>query len=93
MYITVNSIKVDNPDQMAEMFSKSAPMLKKFEGFVGFELWKSKHELKAGSKWDSKENFENYINSDMFKQHHGGHGGQEMRNQAQVEYFDADTIV
>ncbi|MEB3102542.1 antibiotic biosynthesis monooxygenase [Ferviditalea candida] len=93
MFIAVNTIQVENPEHMAGMFQKLSPQLKQFNGFLGFEVWKAENQLKAISRWQSKEDFERYINSDLFKSHHGGSSGPSMRNQAQVEYFEGESIV
>lgn len=93
MFIAVNTIKVEEPEQMAAMFNHSAPHLKAFDGFLGFELWKGEKQVKAVSKWKSKEAFEQYTNSDMFKEQHKGMDTSEANQRAQVAYFEGDTIV
>ncbi|MFD3446650.1 antibiotic biosynthesis monooxygenase family protein [Microbacteriaceae bacterium 4G12] len=92
MYIAVNTIEIAEPGRMKEMFKQTAPNLKHFEGFLGFELWETEGKMLAVSRWETKEQFEAYINSDMFKSHHGGESGAKMRPQAQVSYYNAEIF-
>lgn len=95
MFIAVNRIQItaDEQDKMSHAFQHSAPNLKEFDGFLGFELWHEENgDLLAVSRWQSKEAFEQYIHSDMFKAHHGGSEGREMQPRAQVTYYNGEVI-
>lgn len=92
LFIAMNTIKVENQEEMAKVFEHAAPHLKAFDGFLGFELWSSDEELKAVSRWETKEDFDQYINSDMFKKHHGGSEEEDVRPQAKVETFEGKQL-
>lgn len=90
MFIAVNTIKTEasHLEKMEKAFEQMAPRLNHLAGFAGFELWKSEGQLKAVTKWESKQAFDDYLASDMFKSQHGGEGGEAKRPDAQVETFD-----
>lgn len=95
MYIAVNTIEVpkEHSARMLEGFRKHAPDLKQFAGFVGFEMWVDESgKLLAVSKWESREHFEQYIHSDMFRTHHGGSTAQQAPGQAQVTYYEGEVM-
>ncbi|QQE79899.1 antibiotic biosynthesis monooxygenase [Alicyclobacillus sp. SO9] len=95
MFIAANRIEVSEEEQqkMQQGFAHNAPNLKEFDGFLGFELWTEEDgALLAVSRWESKEAFEGYIHSDMFKQHHGGESGQKMQPRAKVTYYTGKVI-
>ncbi|MFX3623378.1 MAG: antibiotic biosynthesis monooxygenase [Ectobacillus sp.] len=92
MFIAVNTIEVQDPERMKEMFRKAAPHLNHFEGFLGFELWETEGKILAVARWESKEHFDKYLASDMFKQQHGGASGEQMRPKAQVSLYTAEKM-
>ncbi|RAV12664.1 antibiotic biosynthesis monooxygenase family protein [Paenibacillus contaminans] len=92
MYIAVNTIEVPNPDMMKPMFRQNAGMMKQFAGFAGLELWSDAGSLKVVTRWENKEAFEAYLNSEFFAKSHGGTRGEDARKQARVEYFDAEVL-
>jgi heme-degrading monooxygenase HmoA len=70
MFISVNTIETKEKERTKEMFRHAAPHLKHFKGFMGFEMWETEESLLAVAKWDSRESFDEYTNSEMFKRHH-----------------------
>ncbi len=50
MFVAVNRIDVPNSDEMTQMFKHLSPELKKIEGFLGFEIWKTEGKLKVISR-------------------------------------------
>jgi len=94
MFVTVTRIQAPKPalDQMAAAFRRSAPDLKQFAGFLGFELWLNDTTLEAVARWESRTAMEAYTNSETFRGHHGGEGSQRGGG-GQVEYFEGETVV
>ncbi len=94
MYIAVTRIKMpkDMLDHIAEAFKKSAPDMKQFAGFLGFELWRSDDTLEAVSRWETKEAVEAYAKSDMFRAHHPAGTPRSGQGSAEVVYFDGEVL-
>lgn len=94
MYVTVTTIKLpkEHMDRVAAAFRKSAPDLKQFSGFLGFELWTNDDTLQAVARWESREAVEAYTKSDMFHAHHGGPGAQQGPG-GQVAGFEGEVVV
>jgi heme-degrading monooxygenase HmoA len=93
MFIAVTRITAPSAAQerMVEGFRRGGPELKRFPGFLGFELWRNDTTLEAVSRWESREAMEAYRASPMFGAHHGpdtGSGGS-----AEVVTFDAEVVV
>jgi heme-degrading monooxygenase HmoA len=79
MYIVVNKIAVpaEQRQAMVEGFKHALPSMKRFSGFVGFELWTAEDgTVQAVSRWESKEAVDEYLQHDLFRQHHGGSASQ-----------------
>lgn len=107
MFVTVTRMQGENLDHAAEAFRRGAPDLRRFAGFLGFELWRSEGVLEAVARWESRAAMEAYTSSDAFRAHHGhaageanphaddhsAHGGAGARGAGQVEYFDAEQVV
>ncbi len=75
MFIATNKIEVPaaHQEHLAAAFERSVPDLKQFHGFLGFELWFAEdNTVLSVSRWEAKEDFEAYVNSETFRQHHGG---------------------
>jgi len=90
MFIAVTRIKdVPAPviDRMMEGFRHGALELKQFEGFLGFELWRTPSSLEAVSRWTSRAAMEAYRASPLFGAHHGG--GQQG---GEVAQYDAEVV-
>lgn len=86
MFVTVTRIEGEKLDRAAEGFRRGAPDLKRFPGFLGFELWRSEGVLEAVARWESRAAMEAYAHSDEFRAHHGhaageGHGQPEGHDQ------------
>jgi heme-degrading monooxygenase HmoA len=79
MFVAVNRIIAPPQamDRMVEGFRGNAESLKQFAGFIAFELWRGESHLEAVSKWDSREAFEAWANSDSFLASHGFARGQQ----------------
>ena len=93
MFIAVTRVKAPKEalDRMTEGFRRGAPELKRFPGFVGFELWRNEDTLEAVSRWENRDAMEAYRQSPMFNAHHGpgtGAGGS-----AEVVSFDGEVVV
>ena len=78
-------------ERMSEGFRRGAPELKRFPGFLGFELWRNEETLEAVSRWESREAMEAYRSSPMFGAHHGPGTGSEVS--AEIAQFDAEVVV
>lgn len=93
MFIAVTRIQAPAPalDRMTEGFRRGAPELKRFPGFVGFELWRNEGTLEAVSRWQSREAMDAYRTSPMFGAHHGPGTGSD--GSAEIVQFDAEVIV
>lgn len=78
MYAVTNRIKVQKGRgaEMEEVFGKRGGVEKE-PGFKSFELWRldadeDHEEYLVVTRWDSKEDFKNWTQSDSFKQAHAG---------------------
>ena len=94
MFIAVTRIKAPQAalDRMTEGFRRGGAELKRFPGFVGFELWRNAESLEAVSRWESREAMEQYRSSPMFGAHHGP-GGSGDGSSAEAVQFDAEIVV
>jgi heme-degrading monooxygenase HmoA len=96
MFVAVNEIKApaSQHQRMAEAFERHAPGLKQFPGFLSFELWFSENDtVLAVSRWESREAFEGYANSEMFKSHHGGASREQAGSASQVFYYTGKKLL
>ncbi|MFC7394026.1 antibiotic biosynthesis monooxygenase family protein [Scopulibacillus cellulosilyticus] len=91
MYVVVNTIATEDTERVAERFRKSAPHLKAFKGFVNMELWKADNKIEAISRWETKEAFDAYINSDMFQKHHS-HKAEKSNSNSQASVYEGEII-
>jgi heme-degrading monooxygenase HmoA len=93
MFIAVTRIKAPPAalDRMSEGFRRGGPELKRFPGFVGFELWRNQDTLEAVSRWESRQAMEAYRSSPMFGAHHAPGGASD--GSAEVVQFDAEIVV
>ena len=96
MYIAVNKIAVpeDRRQAVVEGFKHAAPGMKRFSGFRGLELWTAEDgSILAVSRWDSKEALDEYLQNDLFRQHHGGPPSQQANVPNQVTtHYTAEVI-
>jgi heme-degrading monooxygenase HmoA len=92
MFIAVTRITAppQAQERMVEGFRRGAPELKRFPGFLGFELWRNDQTLEAVSRWESREAMQAYRDSPMFGSHHSGPGASQA---GQVVSFDAEVVV
>lgn len=94
MFIAVNRINAPKEamDRMTEGFRRNAASLKGFEGFIAFELWRGETTLEAVSKWESREAFDVWRNSDNFlASHAGARGGQGSGSAA--AFYEGEVVV
>jgi heme-degrading monooxygenase HmoA len=77
MFIAVTRIRLprERRERMLQAFRQNAPDLKRFDGFLGFELWQNDDTLEAVSRWESRQAMEAYSHSAAFQAHHGGPAG------------------
>lgn len=94
MYIAVNRVAGPGAptERVIEGFKHAAPHMKMFKGYLGLELWTGEDgSMQAISRWESKEALDEYLNSDMFKGHHGG-SREETSKPGLVTYYEAQVI-
>ncbi len=95
MYIAVNRITAPEGQTQAviEGFKHAAPQMKRFSGFLGLELWTAEDgSINAVSRWASKEALDEYLKHDLFRQHHGGAGSEQMHIPNQVSFYSAEVL-
>ena len=95
MFIAVTRIKAPSAAQerMVQGFRQGGPELKRFPGFLGFELWRNADTLEAVSRWESREAMEAYRSSPVFGAHHGPSAGSASGGSAETVSFDAEVVV
>ncbi len=94
MYIVVNTISVPEAQRQAviEGFKHALPGMKRFNGFLGMEIWTGEDgSMQAISRWNSREAMEEYLQNDLFKQHHGGVESQRM-SIARPTHYTAEIL-
>jgi heme oxygenase (staphylobilin-producing) len=90
LFIAVTRIKGVPPaaiDRMVEAFRRGAQDLAHFDGFRGFELWRTENSLDAVSRWESREAMEAYRASPAFTAHHQG-----SQQAGEVAWYDAEIV-
>jgi heme-degrading monooxygenase HmoA len=95
MYIVVNKIAVPegHRQEVVEGFKRAMPGMKRFSGFRGLELWTAEDGSMLGvSRWDSKEAMDEYLQNDLFRQHHGGAASQQANVPGQTTHYTAEVI-
>ena len=96
MYIAVNRIAAPegHTQAMIEGFKHAAPGMKRFSGFLGLELWTAEDgTINAVSRWASKEALDNYLQNDLFRQHHSGASSDQMNIPNQVSFYSAEVLI
>ncbi|MCK6588585.1 MAG: antibiotic biosynthesis monooxygenase [Polyangiaceae bacterium] len=95
MFIVVNTIMAAEPALavMVEAFRKTAPDLRQFEGFLGFEIWKEEGSLHAISRWSSREAFMAYPRSEVFQKHHKGMTAEQAVEGAQIKMYEGEVLL
>ena len=94
MFIAVNRITAPKEamDRMTEGFRRNSASLKDFDGFIAFELWRGETTLEAVSKWESREAFDAWRNSENFlASHAGARSGQGGGSAA--TYYEGEVVV
>lgn len=91
MYVVMNvvSVKDENAEAFEAQFLNRESHLHKAEGFAGFELLRRdcEGEYIVLSRWESREAFENWRNSDLFKMSHR-HAKGELAFNSRVRNYD-----
>lgn len=92
MYIAVN--RIPNNKAMIERFKQAAPDMKRFSGFLGLEIWEGADgSMQAISRWTSKEALDEYVNNQVFQQHHSSSSGAEAGAHTQTVYYTGEVIM
>jgi heme-degrading monooxygenase HmoA len=94
MFIVVNTIMAPASSlaAMANSFRRLASELRFFEGFLAFELWEGEGSLLAVSKWTSRQAFQEFPKSELFKHHHGGMSSAQSIQNAQIAFYEGNRI-
>jgi heme-degrading monooxygenase HmoA len=95
MHIAVNQITAPagQAQAMIEGFKHAAPGMKRFNGFLGLELWTAEDgTIHAVSRWDSKEALDEYLKDDLFQHHHSGTTSEQRNIANQVTYYAAEVL-
>ncbi len=80
MYVVMNELNIpkEMKGKMIERFGGSAENMKQVPGCLEFMFLDNEKEDGKEivfTKWDSKESYEAWVNSDSFKKAHGGQRG------------------
>ncbi|WP_437683087.1 antibiotic biosynthesis monooxygenase family protein [Sorangium sp. So ce131] len=94
MFIVVNTITAPAPalQAMVENFRRAAPEMRQFSGFLGLEVWQGDGSLKAVSRWTSREAFQEYPRSEVFRRHHRGMGGEQALRAAHITFYEGEVM-
>ena len=95
MYIAMNRIAAPEGQEQAmiEGFKHAVPGMKRFNGFIGLELWTSEDgTIHAISRWASKEALDEYLKDDLFRHHHSGASSEKLNVPNQVSYYSAEVL-
>lgn len=97
MFVATNKIPIPDEHQgpMRQAFQKNALSLKDVPGFLHFELWTTEDAVVSVSKWETKDAFDNYVSSDLFRQHHSNHGsGQNAHvGKPEISYYNGEEMI
>jgi heme oxygenase (staphylobilin-producing) len=91
MYQVNNRIEITSPEHLAmlkERFAKAPQSMKKVPGFISFRLLEAEDNshVIAETVFESKRHFLAWIESDHFKQAHGGRSGNDNHSQLSCYY-------
>lgn len=82
MIAITNSLPVREgaADEIAARFSNSRGHVQDFPGFVSMEVLKSadEDEVLVITRWEDRQSFDSWVQSDEFKKAHGGGGAGEL---------------
>jgi len=73
-------VKEGAADRLVSQFSEGHGSVQDFSGFRSMEVLRSEDddEVMVITWWDSREDFERWVNSDDFQRAHAGLSGQEL---------------
>ena len=95
MFAVVNRlpVKVGMADQVVERFAAGRGFVQEFPGFVSMEVLRSDDgdEVMVITRWQDKEAFESWVNSDAFKAAHSRGGGGMLREHPQMSTYDVSV--
>jgi heme oxygenase (staphylobilin-producing) len=95
MFAVVNRlpVKVGMADQVVERFAAGRGFVQEFPGFVSMEVLRSDDgdEVMVITRWQDKEAFESWVNSDAFKAAHGRGGGGMLRGHPQMSTYNVSV--
>jgi heme oxygenase (staphylobilin-producing) len=84
-------VKEGAVNQVVERFAKGRGFVQDFPGFVSMEVLRSEaaNEVLVITRWQDKDAFDSWIQSDEFKKAHGRGGGSELlRGHPQMSTYD-----
>jgi heme-degrading monooxygenase HmoA len=93
MFVVTNQLSGHHghgPQDTVAAFQRAMAGMKQLRGFLGLELWTAEDgTMQTVSRWESREAFDAYINSDLFKHQHAGTEGQQ--RQPQTAFYTAQV--
>lgn len=97
MHVVMNELKVqpDQKDHIKMRFEKSKDRMKDVPGCLEFLFLESEEEndvLVVYTKWEAKEDYENWLNSDAFKKAHDGQSSSEQRPSTENKLRAFDVV-
>lgn len=91
MYLVMNvvHVKEERREAFEQAFLRRESHVHKAEGFAGFELLRRDQdgEYVVLSRWESKEAFQGWVTSDLFKMSHR-HADGELAHGSEVRNYD-----
>lgn len=84
-------VKEDRADEVVERFSGNRGNVQNFPGFVSMEVLRSQDadEVLVITRWESREAFDRWVQSDSFKAAHGqGNGEQLLSGRPQMGSYE-----
>ncbi|WP_059102869.1 antibiotic biosynthesis monooxygenase family protein [Shouchella shacheensis] len=101
MYVVMNELNVpkERKEMLASRFGKSAENMEKVPGCLEFMFLSNENEDEKQvvfTKWERKEDYENWLNSDAFKQahaHKSKENGSESKPASSKNELHAYTVV
>lgn len=80
MIAITNSLPVKEgaADEIADRFTESKGNVEGFPGFVSMEVLKSEEEVLVVTRWEDRESFDAWVESEDFKKAHSREGAREL---------------
>ncbi|WP_245736817.1 antibiotic biosynthesis monooxygenase family protein [Salibacterium qingdaonense] len=98
MYVVMNELHVpdDAKETMQERFAKSVEHMKNTPGCIDFMFLEQNEENGSQvvfTKWESKQHYEDWVNSDAFKKAHQHSNGSEKKSAATGSTLKAFDVI